>query len=75
MVCLSGSGKTTQISQFLARAGVCDGNAAGAVTQPRRVAAVSVARRVASEMNVELGREVGYTIRVEDRTSRSTKIK
>ena len=75
MVCLSGSGKTTQISQFLARAGFCDGNAAVAVTQPRRVAAVSVARRVASEMNVELGREVGYTIRFEDRTSRSTKIK
>ncbi|KAI3895007.1 hypothetical protein MKW92_036794, partial [Papaver armeniacum] len=46
------------------------------VTQPRRVAAVSVARRVAQELNVHLGEEVGYTIRFEDRTNeKKTKIK
>ncbi|KAK9707494.1 hypothetical protein RND81_07G201400 [Saponaria officinalis] len=46
-----------------------------AVTQPRRVAAVSVARRVAQEMDVRFGEEVGYAIRFEDRTCEKTKIK
>ena len=46
-----------------------------AVTQPRRVAAVSVARRVAHEMNVPIGKEVGYTVRFEDCTSSATRIK
>ncbi|KAI5071455.1 hypothetical protein GOP47_0013706 [Adiantum capillus-veneris] len=70
----TGSGKTTQISQILHRAHF---TASGmiAITQPRRVAAVSVARRVASEMNVRLGEEVGYSIRFEDRTSDKTQIK
>lgn len=44
-------------------------------TQPRRVAAMSVAKRVSEEMEVELGKEVGYSIRFEDVTSHSTKIK
>jgi len=44
-------------------------------TQPRRVAAVSVAKRVAEEFGCTLGEEVGYTIRFEDCTSQSTKIK
>ncbi|CAJ1332126.1 unnamed protein product, partial [Effrenium voratum] len=46
-----------------------------AVTQPRRVAAMSVASRVAQEMDVELGQEVGYLIRFEDMTSESTRLK
>ena len=44
-------------------------------TQPRRVAAVSVAQRVADEMGVKLGSDVGYSIRFEDCTSPGTKIK
>lgn len=39
-------------------------------TQPRRVAAMSVAKRVSEEMNVKLGEEVGYSIRFEDVTSK-----
>jgi len=59
----TGSGKTTQITQFLVDAGYCtrgpDGKYKGiACTQPRRVAAMSVSRRVADEMDVELGQQV-----------------
>lgn len=46
-----------------------------ACTQPRRVAAMSVAKRVAEEMDVVLGLEVGYTIRFEDKTSSKTLLK
>ncbi|CAM6041396.1 unnamed protein product [Sphagnum compactum] len=70
----TGSGKTTQLAQILYRAGYT-ANGIVAVTQPRRVAAVSVARRVAYEMGVQLGDEVGYSIRFEDRTSSKTCIK
>lgn len=54
----TGSGKTTQLPQYLLAAGLA-GDRPIAVTQPRRVAAISVAERVAHEMGVELGREVG----------------
>ncbi|KAL9225588.1 hypothetical protein vseg_001493 [Gypsophila vaccaria] len=70
----TGSGKSTQLSQMLFRRGFAVSGVI-AVTQPRRVAAVSVARRVAQEMGVRLGDEVGYAIRFEDRTSEKTKIK
>ncbi|KAL2143892.1 hypothetical protein VTI28DRAFT_9880 [Corynascus sepedonium] len=71
----TGSGKSTQIPQFLERAGWCaDGKIIG-VTQPRRVAATTVALRVAEEFGCELGKEVGYSIRFEDVTSESTRIK
>ncbi len=43
-----------------------------ACTQPRRVAAMSVAKRVADEMDVRLGKEVGYSIRFEDMTEPGT---
>lgn len=46
-----------------------------ACTQPRRVAAMSVARRVAEEMDVALGEQVGYTIRFEDCTTQKTILK
>ncbi|KAJ4844882.1 hypothetical protein Tsubulata_016452 [Turnera subulata] len=70
----TGSGKSTQLSQMLHRHGYTKSGIIG-VTQPRRVAAVSVARRVAQELGVRLGEEVGYAIRFEDRTSELTRIK
>ncbi|KAL2021141.1 hypothetical protein VTK56DRAFT_7447 [Thermocarpiscus australiensis] len=71
----TGSGKSTQIPQFLEQAGWCaDGKIIG-VTQPRRVAATTVAIRVAEEFGCEVGKEVGYSIRFEDVTSANTRIK
>ena len=55
----TGSGKTTQLPQFLHGAGFARDGKAIAVTQPRRVAATSVALRVAEEMGVRIGLEVG----------------
>lgn len=70
----TGSGKTTQITQYLAEDGyINDGIIA--CTQPRRVAAVSVAKRVSEEVNCKVGEEVGYTIRFDDCTSSKTVIK
>lgn len=72
----TGSGKTTQIPQYLREAGWADGGWLIACTQPRRLAVQSVASRVAEEMGVKLGEEVGYTIRFEDQTNPdTTKIK
>ena len=72
----TGSGKTTQIPQYLLDdCALLAPGAAIAVTQPRRVAAITVARRVADERACELGREVGYCIRFEDVTSEATRIK
>ena len=70
----TGSGKTTQLTQYLAEAGFANDGMIGC-TQPRRVAAMSVAKRVAEEVGCRLGQEVGYTIRFEDCTSSETKIK
>lgn len=85
----TGSGKTTQLTQYLyedgygcvpcnqpalclAHVGACcrDFGVVGC-TQPRRVAAMSVAKRVSEECGVKLGEEVGYSIRFEDVTSRN----
>ncbi|KAF4584405.1 putative pre-mRNA-splicing factor ATP-dependent RNA helicase prp43 [Ophiocordyceps camponoti-floridani] len=72
----TGSGKTTQIPQYVVfdevpqRTGKLI-----ACTQPRRVAAMSVAQRVADEMDVTLGEEVGYSIRFEDKTGPKTILK
>jgi pre-mRNA-splicing factor ATP-dependent RNA helicase DHX38/PRP16 len=71
----TGSGKTTQLAQFLYEEGLGSNIATTGIrnmiacTQPRRVAAMSVAKRVSEEMDVKLGDEVGYTIRFEDRTN------
>ena len=70
----TGSGKTTQLTQFLYEDGYAKHGLIGC-TQPRRVAAMSVAKRVAEEMEVKLGGLVGYAIRFEDCTSKDTAIK
>lgn len=74
----TGSGKSTQVPQFLLSSPWCTGRVA--VTQPRRVAAISLARRVADEMGSQLGKSsplslVGYSVRFDDNVSRSNKIK
>lgn len=63
----TGSGKTTQMTQYLVEAGYAARGRIGC-TQPRRVAAMSVAKRVSEEFGCRLGQEVGYTIRFEDCT-------
>ncbi|MBI2813184.1 MAG: ATP-dependent RNA helicase HrpA [Opitutae bacterium] len=70
----TGSGKTTQIPKMCLVAGRGEAGRI-ACTQPRRVAATSVARRVAEELNVNFGREVGCKIRFADQTSDDTVIK
>ncbi|KAI5369505.1 Putative helicase, P-loop containing nucleoside triphosphate hydrolase [Septoria linicola] len=68
----TGSGKTTQLPQYLDQAGWCSD---GKLIAPRRVAATTVAKRVADEMRCPLGQDVGYSIRFEDVTSATTRIK
>jgi pre-mRNA-splicing factor ATP-dependent RNA helicase DHX16 len=75
VVAETGSGKTTQLPQYLHEAGYTKGGMKVGCTQPRRVAAMSVAARVADEMGVRLGQEVGYSIRFEDMTSDKTVLK
>eukprot|EP00708_Paratrimastix_pyriformis_P001997 GAFH01000735.1.p1 GENE.GAFH01000735.1~~GAFH01000735.1.p1 ORF type:complete len:733 (-),score=239.88 GAFH01000735.1:1524-3422(-) len=70
----TGSGKTTQMTQYLAEEGYAARGRIGC-TQPRRVAASSVAKRVAEEFGCRLGEEVGYSIRFEDCTGPDTIIK
>ncbi|CAI5470166.1 unnamed protein product [Closterium sp. Yama58-4] len=70
----TGSGKTTQMTQYLHEDGYTTYGMVGC-TQPRRVAAMSVAKRVADEMECELGSTVGYAIRFEDVTSSNTLVK
>ncbi|KAF3784984.1 putative pre-mRNA-splicing factor ATP-dependent RNA helicase [Nymphaea thermarum] len=71
----TGSGKTTQIPQFIVEAGYTSNHKQVACTQPRRVAAMSVSRRVAEEMDVSIGEEVGYSIRFEDCSGPKTILK
>ncbi len=79
----TGSGKTTQLPKMVAEALSSDPAIREPVgrkkligcTQPRRIAAVSVAKRVAEELSVPLGDFVGYQVRFDDRTSRETRIK
>ena len=77
-ICLigeTGSGKTTQIPQWCIQFSRQIGNKKVACTQPRRVAAISVSQRVADELDVSLGEEVGYSVRFEDCTGPRTLLK
>nr|GEW11338.1 pre-mRNA-splicing factor ATP-dependent RNA helicase DEAH7 [Tanacetum cinerariifolium] len=67
----TGSGKTTQLTQYLHEDGYTENGIVGC-TQPRRVAAMSVAKRVSEEMETELGDSVGYAIRFENITGTNT---
>lgn len=70
----TGSGKTTQLPQYLFEDGYAKNGIIGC-SQPRRVAAVSVATRVSDEVGSKLGDKVGYTIRFDDKSNSKTKIK
>lgn len=73
----TGSGKSTQVPQMLLKHGLLDSSGPGqcVVLQPRRLAARMLANRVAQELNVPLGREVGYQVRFENCVSAATRIK
>ncbi|KAH7926795.1 P-loop containing nucleoside triphosphate hydrolase protein [Leucogyrophana mollusca] len=70
----TGSGKTTQVPQYILESGMA-GSGMIAVTQPRRVAATSLAARVAAEQNVSVGSLVGYSVRFDEACSADTRIK
>src|SRR5215470_7936644 len=70
----TGSGKSTQIPQMLLKHGLL-GNGQAVILQPRRLAARLLASRVAKELGVEPGKEVGYQVRFENVTSSQTRIK
>ena len=69
----TGCGKTTQLPRILLRNPQITGRIG--LTQPRRIAAVSVANRIAHEIGCTLGEEVGYAIRFDDKTSEETMVK
>ncbi|NQD90841.1 DEAD/DEAH box helicase, partial [Paenarthrobacter sp. CM16] len=70
----TGSGKTTQIPKMCLELGLGDQGLIGH-TQPRRLAARTVAERIASELDVEIGQEVGFQVRFTGEVSAATKIK
>src|SRR5260370_19467323 len=70
----TGSGKSTQVPQMLLQHGLL-GDGQVVVLQPRRLATRLLATRVAQELGVQLGQEVGYQIRFENVTSARTKIR
>ncbi|KAF8311086.1 ATP-dependent RNA helicase Prh1, partial [Clavulina sp. PMI_390] len=70
----TGSGKTTQVPQFLYEGGFAEHGIIG-ITQPRKVAATSLATRVAAEQGTSLGQRVGYSVRFDDKSSEDTAIK
>lgn len=72
---MNNKGKTTKIPQFCIDNGIVDSKKMIAVTQPRRVAAIAMAERVAEERNSRVGEQVGYSIRFDEHCSKRTRIK
>jgi ATP-dependent RNA helicase DHX8/PRP22 len=77
VICIgeTGSGKTTQLPKFFLQAGFCSSDKQIAITQPRRIAAISISHRVADELNCSVGEEVGYVVRFEEKVSGRTRLK
>uniref|UniRef100_A0A0N4ZNR1 RNA helicase n=1 Tax=Parastrongyloides trichosuri TaxID=131310 RepID=A0A0N4ZNR1_PARTI len=71
----TGSGKTTQIPQYLYEAGWCEDGRMIGITQPRRISVLTISSRVAEEMNTNVGGDVGYAIRFDHQCCSETKIK
>mmetsp|Transcript_24262 Transcript_24262/g.27081 ORF Transcript_24262/g.27081 Transcript_24262/m.27081 type:complete len:730 (+) Transcript_24262:249-2438(+) len=67
-------GKSTQIPHYLLSNGWCDNGFQVVCTQPRRIAAQTLAARVSKEVGADLGTTVGYTVRFDNRTSENTKV-
>ena len=70
----TGSGKSTQVPQFVLDSGILKEGQRCIVLQPRRIAARMLAQRVAKERNGRLGAEVGYQVRFDNVTSRDTRL-
>ena len=70
----TGSGKTTKVPQYLDEAGLTQSGRIG-VTQPRKIAAISIAEYVADQFGCVVGKEVGFQIRFNDTTTEGTRIK
>ena len=73
LIAATGSGKTTQLPQYILRE--LNPSKKIIVTQPRKIAAINMSKRVADELGVPLGNLVGYSVRFEDLTSKETRIK
>ena len=71
----TGSGKTTQVPKIIYENFPLNNNRMICITQPRRIAAISISERVAEELDSKIGDIVGYSVRFKEKMSKKTKIK